>query len=226
MIETVKLLIIRIALSLLKPVRRRGLLEPTYERLRLAKLYREDVVQWRVETARAMGAKLGRGCRLYSLNFFSEPYLIELGDNVIVSGDVTFVTHDGGVYVLHGEGPGVLGNYGRITIGNNCFIGMGALILPNVRIGNNCVVAAGAVVNRSFGDNCVIMGNPAKTVLSFDMYRALKRDSPFTIRSDEYAYPRHDSMPESAKRDLIEKRLRDLPTPAPQLAPQRRQIPK
>ena len=44
------------------------------------------------------------------------------------------------------------GNFGKIKIGNNCFIGMGAIILPNVEIGNNCIVGAGAVVMNSFPD--------------------------------------------------------------------------
>ena len=90
---------------------------------------------------------------------------------------------------------------------------MGATILPNVQIGDNCVVAAGSVVNRSFGNNCVIMGNPAKTVLSFDMYQAMRRASPCTITSEEYPFPK--PMPAAARRHLIETRMRDLPVAAP-----------
>jgi len=208
-----KSLAIRIALSLLGPVRKRRLVGPTYERLRMARLLREDLLQWRLETARKIGVRIGRDCRLYSLAIWSEPYLVEIGDNVIVSGNVSFVTHDGGVYMLRDHIPNVQGNYGRIKIGNNCFIGMGVTILPNVQIGNNCVVAAGAVVNRSFGDNCVIMGNPAKTIFSFDMYRAMKKNSACTVTSAEYPFPKE--MPESEKRELLEQLFRDIPLPAP-----------
>lgn len=49
-----------------------------------------------------------------------------------------------------------------IKIGNNCWLGSKVTILDGVTIGNNCIVAAGAVVNRSFPDNCVIGGVPAR----------------------------------------------------------------
>ena len=51
-----------------------------------------------------------------------------------------------------------------VTIGDNCWIGAGAIICPNVTIGNNVVVGAGAVVTKSFGDDVVIAGNPAKVI--------------------------------------------------------------
>ena len=50
------------------------------------------------------------------------------------------------------------------TIGDNCWIGAGAIICPGVTIGNNAVVGAGSVVTKSFGDNVVIAGNPAKVI--------------------------------------------------------------
>ena len=50
-----------------------------------------------------------------------------------------------------------------VSIGNHCWIGH-ATILPGVTLGNNVIVGAGAVVTRSFGDNLVIAGNPAKVV--------------------------------------------------------------
>lgn len=51
-----------------------------------------------------------------------------------------------------------------ITIGDNCWIGGGAVINPGVTLGDNVVVASGAVVTKSFGDNVVIGGNPAKVI--------------------------------------------------------------
>lgn len=51
-----------------------------------------------------------------------------------------------------------------ITIGDNCWIGGGAVICPGVTLGNNVVVGAGSVVTKSFGDNVVIAGNPAKII--------------------------------------------------------------
>ena len=50
----------------------------------------------------------------------------------------------------------------NITIGNGCWIGMGAIILSGTRIGNGCIIAAGAVVRGNFPDNVMIAGVPAK----------------------------------------------------------------
>lgn len=51
-----------------------------------------------------------------------------------------------------------------ITIGDNAWIGANATICPGVTLGNNVVVGAGAVVTKSFPDNVVIGGVPAKII--------------------------------------------------------------
>lgn len=51
-----------------------------------------------------------------------------------------------------------------VTIGDNCWIGGGAVICPGVTLGDNVVVGAGAVVTKSFGDNVILAGNPAKVI--------------------------------------------------------------
>ncbi|MFD2165694.1 sugar O-acetyltransferase [Thalassotalea euphylliae] len=55
-----------------------------------------------------------------------------------------------------------------ISIGENCWIGGQAVINPGVTLGDNVVVASGAVVTKSFGDNVVIAGNPAKVIKHID----------------------------------------------------------
>lgn len=60
--------------------------------------------------------------------------------------------------------------YGKpITIGDNVWLGGGVIIAPGVTLGNNVVVAAGAVVTKSFPDNCVIGGNPAKIIKEIEL---------------------------------------------------------
>lgn len=49
-----------------------------------------------------------------------------------------------------------------IVIGDDCWIGTRAIILPGVHIGKQCVVAAGAVVTHSFPDRCILGGVPAR----------------------------------------------------------------
>lgn len=51
-----------------------------------------------------------------------------------------------------------------VTIGDNVWIGGGAIICPGVTIGNNAVVAAGAVVVKPVPSNTVVGGNPARFI--------------------------------------------------------------
>lgn len=56
------------------------------------------------------------------------------------------------------------GQFNKITIGDNTWVGNGAIIMADV--GKNCVVAAGAVVTKPVPDNQIVGGNPAKIIKS------------------------------------------------------------
>lgn len=51
-----------------------------------------------------------------------------------------------------------------ITVGNNCWIGAGAVFLDGSSIGDGCIVAANAVVTKKFPDNVIIGGMPEKII--------------------------------------------------------------
>ncbi len=53
-----------------------------------------------------------------------------------------------------------------ITIGDNVWIGGGAIVCPGVTIGDNSVIGAGAVVTKDVPANVVAVGNPAHPVRS------------------------------------------------------------
>ncbi len=51
-----------------------------------------------------------------------------------------------------------------VHIGENCWIGAGALIMPGVTIGDNVVIGAGSVVNKDIPSNVVAVGNPCRVL--------------------------------------------------------------
>ncbi len=60
-------------------------------------------------------------------------------------------------------------------IGENCFIGYGAVIQAGTILGKQCIVGANAVVRGSFKDYSVIVGVPAKVVKRYDIKKAVWR---------------------------------------------------
>lgn len=51
-----------------------------------------------------------------------------------------------------------------VTIGKNCWIGSGVIILPGVTIGDDTVIGAGSVVARDIPSGVIALGNPCKVV--------------------------------------------------------------
>lgn len=52
----------------------------------------------------------------------------------------------------------------KVTIGDNCYIGLGAKIFGEVSIGNNVTIGANAVVTKDIPDNAIVGGIPAKII--------------------------------------------------------------
>ena len=59
-------------------------------------------------------------------------------------------------------------NHGKISIGDNTWIGSGAIITMNCNIGKNCIIAANAVVTGDVPDNTLVGGVPAKVIKSLN----------------------------------------------------------
>lgn len=84
---------------------------------------------------------------------------IEFEDDVMLAPNVKIATINHDFNNRH-----TIYTYGKVTIKQNAWIGMGATILPGVTIGKNAVVGAGSVVTKDVEDNAVVVGNPARVI--------------------------------------------------------------
>ena len=84
---------------------------------------------------------------------------IHIGENTLVAGGATILSHDHCKRVGNNQ-PFLIDTF----IGKNCFIAVGAIILPGVKIGDEVIVGAGAVVTKDVPSNTVVAGNPAKII--------------------------------------------------------------
>lgn len=89
---------------------------------------------------------------------------ITLGDNVFIAPKVCLITEN---HCVEPSRRRTLVSK-PIAIGNNVWIGAGAIVLPGVTIGDNSVVGAGSVVTKSLPANAVAAGNPAKIIRSIE----------------------------------------------------------
>jgi acetyltransferase-like isoleucine patch superfamily enzyme len=104
---------------------------------------------------------LSRGCHLDGRNG------IILGKNVWIGPRVSLISMNHDINNYHeyvSDEP--------IVVGDNCWLGANAIVLPGVKLGNHVVVAAGAVVTKSFPtDNVLLAGVPAQIIKSLDSYQ-------------------------------------------------------
>ena len=153
-----------------------------YLRIRLAILKKSSNDLKKVRFLRKQGMKIGKNVHLNTMSFSTEPYLIEIGDNVAIGANSDLVTHDGAIRCFRGE-LGDADIFGRIVIGNNVFIGINCTILPGTIIGDNSIIGAGSVVRGKFPENSVIIGNPAKPVMKMSFQKFLYLQNPGLIRT-------------------------------------------
>jgi len=117
------------------------------------------------------GFKAGKNIRITgNVIFGTEAYLIEFGNDITITQNVYFHTHDGGVWVFRKEYPNI-NIYRKIVVGNNVFIGANSSIMPGVTIGNNVVIAAGSVVTKDCEPDSVYGGVPAREIKTLSEYK-------------------------------------------------------
>lgn len=95
---------------------------------------------------------------------------ITIGDNCLIAPNVQIYT------VFHpvsakdrfmpesktGEISFAISQTAPVKIGNNCWIGGGAIIMPGVTIGDNVTIGAGSIVTKDVPSNTLAVGSPAK----------------------------------------------------------------
>lgn len=125
------------------------------------------------EYAIEKGVILGERAKLYTRMFGSEPYLIKLGDDVELTGGVSFVNHDGAVDVLINlfEDCQDIDLCKPIIIENNVFIGMNTMILPGSYIESDVIVGAGSIVRKRLESGFVYAGIPIKKICTIREYK-------------------------------------------------------
>lgn len=95
--------------------------------------------------------------------------MIEIGDDCTISFDVVVLIHDYSINnafrtvgIEAAERHKVIKR--PVKIGNNCFIGARAIIMPGAVLGDNCIVGSGAVVRGHIPANSIVSGNPATVI--------------------------------------------------------------
>lgn len=81
------------------------------------------------------------------------PKGIYIGNYTLITGGAVILSHDACRHLI-----------ADVHIGDCCFIGAQAMIMPGVTIGDHVIVAARAVVTKDVPSNCIVAGNPAKII--------------------------------------------------------------
>ena len=95
----------------------------------------------------------------------SHCWLIEIGDDVTMAPRVHILCHDASTKKFLGYTK-----IGRVTIGNNVFIGAESIVLPNVTIGDNVIIGANSTVTHDIPSNSVVAGAPARVICTLEEY--------------------------------------------------------
>lgn len=121
----------------------------------------------------------------------SHCWLIEIGDNVTLAPRVHILCHDASTKTFLDYTK-----IGRVTIGNNVFIGAESVVLPGVTIGDNVIVGANSTVTHDIPDGVVVVGSPAKAICSIDEYleKERKRMGSSPVYDDSYTLRKSVSM--------------------------------
>lgn len=134
-----------------------------------------------IDYLRKIGVEVGENCKIYSPNKteidVQNPYMLTIGNNVKIATGVKILTHDFSWCVTSNIDGYITGSVGKVSIGNNVFIGMGAIITRNVFVGDNVIIGAGSIVTHDCESGYVYGGIPAKKLMSIQDYHKKRKDN-------------------------------------------------
>lgn len=110
------------------------------------------------------GLVIGDRCVLGARTSLTAHESIVLGNDVWFGQDVFVSDASHGYQDVSTPIGQQFGAHTPVVIGDGCWIGHGAIVLPGTRLGRNVVVAAGSVVRGEVEDHAVIAGVPARVV--------------------------------------------------------------
>lgn len=141
-----------------------------------------------VKFLRKKGCKIGKNTHIVApkstvIDLGRAEY-ISIGDNCCLS-KVSIIAHDYSWYILARTHSDILPDSGgRVTIGNNVFVGYKSIILKGVTIGDNVIIGANSLVNKDIPSGTVWAGNPVRQICTLDEYYNKKKQN--DIKSAKY----------------------------------------
>lgn len=126
-------------------------------------------------------------------------WLISIGNNVTIAPRVHILCHDASTKEYLGYTK-----IGKVTIGNNVFIGAESVVLPNVTIGNNVIVGANSTVTKDIPDGMVAAGNPAQIICPLEEYLERQKENMKSAPIYDEDYTLRGNLTEDKKQQMIE----------------------
>ena len=131
----------------------------------------KDYIKW----LRKKGVSIGNGVNIYNAKSVSidtqYPFLVSIGDNVNITEGVTILTHDYSWSTIKATSGELLGDCGKVSIGNNVFVNVSMITLESLKL------FYGPNSNRScvtevylFGKSCITRQNEYSRICSNAKY--------------------------------------------------------
>ena len=179
----------------------------------LKKLYKKILYGYKsssksyVKYLNKKGITIGNNVTFYEPNTnyidTQKPWMIKIGNNVEITRGVVIITHDYSWSVIKQLEGNIIGSRGKVTIGDNVFIGMNTVIMKGVTIGSNVIIGANTLVNKDIPDNTVVGGSPVKIISNLNSYIE-KRKKEYIKDAEELFmeyYKKYNTIP---KKDLFD----------------------